>query len=67
MVPEATAGGVDAPPQPPSASQLLAVAVTKGLPFVAFGFVDNVIMVSGCGWDRDWDRIAIKVTRVWLR
>lgn len=30
----------------PTFQQLLRVGVTKGLPFVAFGFFDNLIMVS---------------------
>lgn len=30
----------------PTFKQLLRVGVTKGLPFVAFGFFDNIIMVS---------------------
>lgn len=32
--------------QEPTFKQLLRVGVTKGLPFVAFGFFDNIIMVS---------------------
>lgn len=39
------AGVQDEVPQP-TFKQLLQVAVTKGLPFVAFGFFDNIIMVS---------------------
>lgn len=37
----------------PSFKQLLRVGITKGLPFVAFGFFDNIIMVSRvclAGW-----------------
>jgi hypothetical protein len=29
----------------PTFQQLLRVAITRGLPFVAFGFFDNIIMV----------------------
>ena len=36
----------------PSFRQLLRVGVTKGLPFVAFGFFDNIIMVGG--WVAGW-------------
>jgi hypothetical protein len=41
----------------PSFRQLLRVGVTKGLPFVAFGFFDNIIMVGGgrlAGWVAGW-------------
>lgn len=34
------------PAQPPTMRQLTRVAITKGLPFVAFGFFDNVIMIT---------------------
>lgn len=32
--------------QEPTFKQLLRVAVVKGIPFVAFGFFDNIIMVG---------------------
>jgi hypothetical protein len=40
--------GAEAPQEVPEPSfkQLLRVGITKGLPFVAFGFFDNLIMVS---------------------
>lgn len=30
----------------PTTAQLLRIAMTRGIPFVAFGFFDNMIMVS---------------------
>lgn len=36
---------VEAEVAPPSLKQLLRVAATRGIPFVAFGFFDNMIMV----------------------
>lgn len=32
--------------QEPTFKQLLRVGITKGLPFVAFGFFDNIIMIT---------------------
>ena len=34
---------------PPSAAQLAGVALASGLPFVAFGFVDNSVMITAGG------------------
>lgn len=51
-------GGVEAAAQEvpePSLKQLLRVGITKGLPFVAFGFFDNIIMVrSEYAWLTGW-------------
>jgi len=44
IVTQPAAADAGAVPEP-TFQQLLRVAVTRGLPFVAFGFFDNIIMV----------------------
>ncbi|GBF94881.1 hypothetical protein Rsub_08124 [Raphidocelis subcapitata] len=42
----AAAATASAPPAAPSLRQLAWVAVSRGIPFVAFGFCDNIIMIT---------------------
>jgi hypothetical protein len=40
-------GGSEAPAERPPLRALMLVALASGIPFVGFGFLDNVIMVRG--------------------
>jgi hypothetical protein len=46
----------------PRARQLMAVALASGLPFVGFGFVDNMVMVSDC---RQGGEQSVGQKRIW--
>jgi hypothetical protein len=47
----------------PTFQQLLRVGVTKGLPFVAFGFFDNLIMVSPAQQQLWWCHVIVSGKR----